>query len=57
MAGAGPPHTAEHPEITVKRTQTTHSGHTPATLHQYEDCPECPGVLSPGHVCKPRYAR
>jgi hypothetical protein len=30
MAGAGPPHTAEHPEITVKSTETPADQPTPA---------------------------
>lgn len=34
MAGAGPPHTAEHPEITVKRTDQHEPDNTPAQGEQ-----------------------
>lgn len=34
MAGAGPPHTAEHPEITVKRTDQPQPEPTPARGEQ-----------------------
>jgi hypothetical protein len=41
----------------MKRTQHPPGRPTPAPLRNYPDCPECPGVLSPGHVCQPRYTR